>query len=151
MAELRVVQSQLLAARDHLVALENRLHLATTVLAANLRASYEGSQPDLMTVILQAHGFGNLLEEVNFLDRIGHQDAQIVGYTRTARAEVAREANHLAQLESRDRTLADQVLTRRNQAAALSAALLDQEVREAAARSQTSARYQSLERTPQDP
>ena len=52
------MQTQLIAARDRLVALENRLHLATTVLAANLCASYEGGQPDLMTVILSSHGFG---------------------------------------------------------------------------------------------
>jgi peptidoglycan hydrolase CwlO-like protein len=143
-AELRVVQSQLLAARDHLVALENRLHLATTALSTNLRANYEGSQPDLMTVILQSRGFGDLLEQVSFMARIGHQDAQIVGFTRTARAAVAREANHLSRLEARDRTLADEVLTRRNQAAALQSALLTQEIRETASRSRVSARYQAL-------
>ncbi len=142
--ELRTVQTQLIAARDHLVALENRLHLATTVLAANLRASYEGATPDLMTVILQSHGFGSLLEQVSFMARVGHQDAQIVGVTRTARAEVAREANHLAQLEARDRALAESVLNRRNQVAALQSALLSEQLRQLGARSHLSARYQGL-------
>jgi cell wall-associated NlpC family hydrolase len=143
-AELRLVQAQLIAARDHLVALENRLHLATTVLAANLRASYEGTQPDLMTVILQSHGFNSLLEQVNFLAKIGHQDAQIVGITRIARAEVAREANRLAGLETRDRTLADSILARRNQQAALESALLAERLHQLGQRSQAGARYHAL-------
>jgi cell wall-associated NlpC family hydrolase len=143
-AELKIVQTQLIAARDRLVALENRLHLATTVLAANLRASYEGAQPDLMTVILQAHGFGSLLEQVSFMSRIGRQDAQIVGVTRTARAEVARETTHLGALEARDRTLAESVLARRNQAAALQSALLSEQLRELGQRSQVGARYHAL-------
>ena len=39
-AQLKAVQTSLLAARDHLVELENRLHLATEALAANLVAGY---------------------------------------------------------------------------------------------------------------
>ena len=72
--ELKTVQSSLLAARDHLVDLENRLHAATTALAANLVAYYEGNQPNLMTVILSSHGFGQLLEQVNFMTAMAHQD-----------------------------------------------------------------------------
>jgi cell wall-associated NlpC family hydrolase len=143
-AELKIVQGQLIAARDHLVALENRLHLATTALAANLRASYEGAQPDLMTVILQSRGFGSLLEQVNFMARMGHQDAQIVGVTRSARAEVAREANHLSTLESRDRTLADTILARRNQAAALQSALMAERLHQIGARGRLGTRYHAL-------
>ncbi|HEX8976516.1 MAG TPA: hypothetical protein VF781_08390 [Solirubrobacteraceae bacterium] len=143
-AELEIVQAQLIAARDHLVALENRLHLATTALAANLRASYEGAQPDLMTVILQAHGFNSLLEQVSFMARVGRQDAQIVGFTRTARAEVAREANQLAGLESRDRALAEAVLSRRNQVAALRYALMAERLHQLAARGRLGARYHAL-------
>lgn len=142
--ELRTVQDNLLAARAHLVALENRLHVATLALAANLRASYEGSQPDLMTVILQSHGFGDLLEQVTFLARVAHSDAQIVGFTRTARAAVALQARQLAGLEARDRALAEEVLTRRNQAAALQSALLTEQLRETASRSRASARYHTL-------
>jgi cell wall-associated NlpC family hydrolase len=143
-AELKAVQTQLIGARDHLVALENRLRLATTALAANLRASYEGAQPDLMTVILQSHGFNSLLEQVSFMAKLGRQDAQIVGLTRTARAEVAREANRLASLETRDRTLANAILARRNQAAALESALMAERLHQLGQRSQAGARYRAL-------
>jgi peptidoglycan hydrolase CwlO-like protein len=143
-AKLRAVQSSLLNARDRLVDLENKLHVATTSLSANLVASYEGNQPDLVSVILNSRGFGDLLNRVSFMARIAHQDSEVVGLTRTARAEVSRQANALAALEDKDRKLADEVLTRRNQAAALQSALLNEQVREMRARSKANAKYQAV-------
>src|SRR5205807_181394 len=85
-ADLRRVQNALIAARDYLVRLENRLRLSSNALAANLRSSYERSEPDVVTVVLESHGFNDLLEHMNFLRRVGHQDAIVVGQTRAARA-----------------------------------------------------------------
>jgi peptidoglycan hydrolase CwlO-like protein len=143
-SQLRAVQSALLAARNHLVELENRLQQASGALAANLVASYEGSQPDLVSVILQAHGFNDLLERVSFMQRLGHQDARVVGDTRTARAEVSRQATAMAALEQRDRSLTDQVLGRRNQVAALQAALLNRQIAELGTRSSDAAKLHGL-------
>jgi len=143
-AQLTKVQSSLLAARDHLVYLENRLHQASSALATNLVASYEGSRPDLVSVVLESHGFSDLLERVRFLQQVAHQDTSVIGTTRAARREVAREATALAALESRDRTLADQVLAQRNQVAAMKAALLDRQIAELGARASTSSKLQTL-------
>jgi cell wall-associated NlpC family hydrolase len=143
-AQLRRVQGDLLAARDRLVVLENRLHAASVALAANLVARYEGSQPDIVTVILEAHGFNDLLERMSFMERVGHQDGQIVAATRAARAAVAREANALAALEQRDRILTDQVLGQRNQVAALQAALLSRQISEIGSRATDAARLGRL-------
>jgi peptidoglycan hydrolase CwlO-like protein len=143
-AQLRQVQTDLLAARDHLVQLENRLRVASEALSANLRASYENGAPDLMTVLLNSHGFSNLLEQVDFVQRIGHEDAQIVGDTRTARREVFRETVHLGNLEERDRTLTDSILAQRNQVAALKAALVEREISELGARSHTRAQLSAV-------
>jgi peptidoglycan hydrolase CwlO-like protein len=143
-SQLRTVQTDLLAARDHLVQLENRLQVSTKALAANLVAAYEGQQPDLMSVILEAHGFNDLLEQMSFLERIGHQDANVVGSTREARAEVAQETTRLAGLEQRDRTLTDQILTQRNQVAALHAALLRREIDQEIARNSDAAKLHDL-------
>jgi peptidoglycan hydrolase CwlO-like protein len=143
-AQLRSVQSSLLAARDRLVELENRLQRASRSLAANLRAAYESSRPDLVSVILESHGFSDLLERVNFIQRIGHQDAQIVGDTRTARAAVLKQAKALAALERRDRTLTDEVLAQRNQVAAIHAALLNRQIEQLGARAAAAARLHRL-------
>ncbi len=142
--ELRTVQDKLLSSRERLVTLENRLHLATKALSANLVAGYEGAQPNLVTVVLSSHGFRQLLEQVGFMRRIGHQDASIVQITRIARRQVAAEANRLGALETRDRGLAETVLGERNQVAALQSALGGARVRELDARAHAAGRYQAV-------
>jgi peptidoglycan hydrolase CwlO-like protein len=142
--ELRGVQTALLKSRNHLVDLENRLQAATTALSANLVANYEGQKPDLVSVILNSHGFGDLLEQVSFMKRVANQDGRIVGTTRTTRAEVAREATRLQALEGRDRKLANQVLDQRNQVAALQAALTRRQIAQMAQRSRTSDSYHAV-------
>jgi peptidoglycan hydrolase CwlO-like protein len=144
-AQLAAVQRALIAARDHLVDLENRLEQATRALAANLVAGYEQGQPDLVTVILEAHGFTDLVERVNFLHRIAVEDAQIVASTRAARRAVARQATQLAVLERRDRALAARVVADRNQVAALQAALLRENVAALRNRSADSAKLHALD------
>lgn len=141
---LRNTQSSLLKARNQLVDLENWLERATHALAANLVAAYENGQPDLMSVILEAHGFTDLLEQVNFLHRIGTQDAHIVASTRAARNAVAGQAKLLARLEKRDQLLTNQVISQRNQVAALQAALLHQQIQELGARSNDSSKLHAL-------
>ncbi len=143
--ELRTVQGHLLASRDRLIRLENRLHLATRALSANLVAGYEGAQPNLVTVILDSKGFGQLLNEVNFLHRMGHQDASIVDVTRIARHQVSTEAKRLGGLEKKDRVLAEAVLGQRNQVAALQAALENERVQQIARRARASGHYQAVE------
>ena len=107
-------------------------------------ATYEQSPPNLVTVILEAHGFTQLLERVNFMHRIAEQNAHVVGWTRATRAAVARQARLLATLEQRDQTLTAQVLAQRNSVAALQAALLRQQISELAARGQAGAKLHAL-------
>jgi peptidoglycan hydrolase CwlO-like protein len=142
--QLRSVQTALVAARDRLVYLENRMHQATQALAANLVADYEGSRPDLVSVILNSHGFSDLLEQVSFMQRVGKQDARIVSNTRTARADVSREANRLVTLEQRDRVLTGQILAQRNHVAALQAALQTQQLSALGARSRASSKLSDV-------
>ena len=143
--ELKTVQGNLLESRDHLIRLEDRLHLATKALSANLVAGYEGAQPNLVTVILNSKGFGQLLNEVNFLHRMGHQDASIVDVTRIARHQVSAEAKRLGGLEKKDRVLAEAVLKQRNQVAALQAALENERVQEIARRARATGHYQTVQ------
>jgi peptidoglycan hydrolase CwlO-like protein len=140
-AQLKTVQTNLIDARNRLVDLENRLHLATTALASNLVAGYEGQRPDLTSVILSSKGFGDLLNQITFMSRVAHQNSTVVGVTRSARAEVSRQATRLEGLETRDRALANQILAQRNQAAALRSALLRRQIAQTAARAHTAADY----------
>jgi peptidoglycan hydrolase CwlO-like protein len=143
-AQLATVQSQLLAARTHLLDLENLLQRAARALEANLVANYEGTEPNLVSVVLESHGFPDLLERLSFLKTIGHQDAQIVNSTRIARKEVARQATALGKLELRDQRLAATVLAQRNQVAALQDALLRERIRELGSRASNAAKLGTL-------
>ena len=118
--------------------------MSSRALAANLVAEYEGNQPNLMTVVLNAHGFTDLLEQVSFLQKIGHQDANIVASTRAARDAVTKQAIRLEGLESRDRTLTEQVLSQRNQVAGLQAALISRQISEERRRDRASAQLSGL-------
>jgi peptidoglycan hydrolase CwlO-like protein len=143
-AELTRVQSSLLAARTHLLQLENRLRLAAVSLSANLVARYEGEQPDLVGVVLESHGFSDLLERIRFMDQIGHHDARVVSDTRVARIAVRHQADGLAVLERHDRALTQQVLAQRNQVAAIQAALLDQRIKQESARNGDTSKLAAL-------
>jgi peptidoglycan hydrolase CwlO-like protein len=143
-AQLIKVQTELLAARTRLVNLENRLRVASSALSTNLVARYEGGSPNLVSVVLSSSGFNDLLNKIDDLNKIGHQDAQIVGATRTARAAVSREATALGGLEVRDRRLTDSILKQRNQVAAIQAALLTERIRELNARAGKAAQLHQL-------
>ncbi|WP_288037390.1 hypothetical protein, partial [Acidiphilium sp.] len=113
-------------------------------LEANLRSEYENGSPNLVDVILNAHGFTNLLDQVNFMKDAQHRDAEIVQLTQIARARVQHEALHLYSLELSDRDLTNQILQQRNQAAIAEAALAKQQLDEQAAQSHTQARLASV-------
>jgi len=143
-AELRVVQTQLMEARDRLLALETRLRVASTDLASNLRAAYENGSPNLIDVILNAHGFSNLLEQVNYIKDAQHQDAQVVNYTKIARAEVLKQATHLGKMELQDRDLTNQIVNQRNQVAAIEIGLAKQQIDQESQRSHDKAKLASV-------
>jgi septal ring factor EnvC (AmiA/AmiB activator) len=142
---LKAVQNSLLDARDHLVDVENHLKAATKALAANLVAGYESQPPSLVSVVVSSHGFNQLLNQFSFAAKVAKENADVVQQTRVARREVAAEAKHLATLERRDRTLAKQILAERNRAAALSAALKQQQIKEISERAKVHGRYASVE------
>ncbi len=127
-AQLTAVQQSLIAARNHLVDLENRLEVSSHALAANLVGTYEGGSPDALTVVLESHGFADLLERLAFLKAMGDQDAHVVSDTRAARIAVTREAIDLGRLEIRDQRIARELIAQRNEAGALQAALLHAEI-----------------------
>ncbi|MGI8802703.1 MAG: coiled-coil domain-containing protein [Solirubrobacteraceae bacterium] len=125
--QLAAVQGLLIAARNRLTKLENRLHRASTALSANLVATYEGGTPDVITVVLESHGFADLLDRIDFLRRAGLHDAEIVSHARTARVAVLAQALALEGLQSRDQALANQVVAARDAAAAVQGALLERQ------------------------
>jgi peptidoglycan hydrolase CwlO-like protein len=143
-AQLAAVQRSVVLARDRLTRLENRLHAAATVLAANLRAAYEDQPPDVITVVLESHGFADMLERLDSMERVQQHNSRIVSDTKTARAQVLAQTERLQGLEVRDRALTAQVIQARNGAAAVQAALLTRQAAQLQARANTTAHLSTV-------
>lgn len=123
------------AARERAVRLRERLGEAQEKLATILDERYRSPGPDLVTVVLRADGFADLLETVDFLGRVQAQDESVVDEVRTARAEAIRERRKLARLAERQREETAAVQRRRDALAGVAAGLRERraELREARA------------------
>ena len=118
-AELLAVRDRLEEARDRLETLRRELATARKVLAARLVEIYKADAPDVLTVVLEADGFGDLLERAEFLDRISDQDREITDEVRVLRDRAHDQTVQLAKLEEREQLTAERILETRDQIAAV--------------------------------
>lgn len=124
-AELEDVQSQLRSERARLVRLKARLHETRTILARRLVERYEADRPDLVGVVLNSHGFTDLLERAEFLRRIGQQDTRVIANVKAARADATVTAARLTKLRVTAQRVTDRIQARRDEIAAVKRGLLD--------------------------
>ena len=116
-AKLLEVRDQLEQARDRLESLRRELETARKVLAARLVEIYKADAPDALTVVLESDGFGDLLEQAEFLERISDQDREITDRVRRLRDRARDQAVELADLEQREQLAAERILAERDQIA----------------------------------
>jgi murein DD-endopeptidase MepM/ murein hydrolase activator NlpD len=126
--QLLQTQAELRAERARLVRLRKRLAEARAALATRLRELYESDRPDLVTVVLNAKGFADLIERTDFLHRISEQDRSIVDLVKTARADAIATAHRLDHLEQRQQALTARILQRRQEITAVKQDLIDTRV-----------------------
>src|SRR3954452_19261203 len=138
------LQARLRADRARLVKLRLGLARGNKVLAGQLRATYETPPPDIVTVVLDAHGFAELLELVDQLQAIGRQNANVVNRVRITRAAVARETKRLAADEQRQRQVTAAVLSERDEVSGIRIALVARKMRFVRERSSNTARLRTL-------
>jgi murein DD-endopeptidase MepM/ murein hydrolase activator NlpD len=117
--ELSRIQRDLRAERRRLVRLRARLKVARSALAGRLVDLYTAEQPDLVTVIMSARGFADLLERGEFLERVSEQDRRIVALVRVARQDAVRTERRLRALEARQAAVTRRIAARRNEVAAV--------------------------------
>jgi murein DD-endopeptidase MepM/ murein hydrolase activator NlpD len=118
-AALARIQSDLRAERRRLVRLRARLQVTRRALAHRLVELYTAEQPDLVTVILSAKGFTDLLERGEFLRRVSDQDRKIVEVVRSARADAVATEHRLDHLEERQAAVTQTIQQRRDEVAAV--------------------------------
>jgi murein DD-endopeptidase MepM/ murein hydrolase activator NlpD len=124
-AELARIQDELRRERIHLAQLRARLAESRAALADRLVQRYKADDPDIVTVILEANGFADLLERAEFMQRVSQQDMRIIDRVRVAKQESEASAKRLATLEDRQRTVTAEVARRAAEVAAIKGRLVD--------------------------
>ncbi|MGH2873431.1 MAG: hypothetical protein ACRDL5_13350, partial [Solirubrobacteraceae bacterium] len=103
--QLARVGASLARERALLARLRRRLAVARRILARQLVSGYESNRPDLVSVVLNADGFNQLLDELSYLGQAEHQQQSIIAIVRAARAQADAAALRLTALQSSDRRL----------------------------------------------
>jgi murein DD-endopeptidase MepM/ murein hydrolase activator NlpD len=114
-AELTRVRNRLEIVRDELIELRGQLAVAEDALADRLVQLYKADEPDALTVVLEAEGFGDLLERTEFLERVADQDKRILDRVRELKAATERKERELARLEDQVEEVANAIQARRDE------------------------------------
>jgi peptidoglycan DL-endopeptidase CwlO len=135
-AELAQIQEDLRRERLRLARLRERLAEARVELANRLVQMYKEDSPDVVTVVLEADGFADLLERTEFLQRTSAQDARIISRVRDAKAEATATAARLDRLEKRAEKVAQAIEAEVVEVAAVKGELVDRRESYASARAE---------------
>jgi hypothetical protein len=147
------VRADQAAGHAHLVRLVARLGIARVVLSRELVSSYEHDPPDIVSVVLAAHGFADLLDRLEYVRVAKLHEREVIAAATTAKARTEATARRLAALAARDRAITDAVAARAQAISAISqllgarrAALADARAARLAALGATNARTSRLQR-----
>ena len=122
-AKLDATEGRLRAQRKRLKRLHARLGQSRRLLSHLLRDQYMADKPDLVGVVLNSHGFSDLFERIDFVNKIQDRDAAIVNTVRRARADAGRQAKALARDVPRQRAQTADVQRERDALAGMNAVL----------------------------
>ncbi len=143
-AQLRKAEIELVRTRIRLSNLERRSVQATSTLSANLVDSYKSGRPNVVDVVLNAHGFPDLLERLSFFRRVAHNNARILDVVRTTRKQVAVQESGLQTQRGRFSALAKTAIVDREHANVLRDALLNRQAEQLRSRAGTSSQLAAV-------
>ena len=104
-AALAATESALTREQQLLATLRARLARARMLLARQLVTNYEQAKPNLVSVVLEANGFTDLLDRLTFLRDAQQQQQTIIAITQQAKAQADAAAKHLASLRATDQQI----------------------------------------------
>jgi len=108
-AELDRAVAELDTAKKRLAAMRAHLKRALISLRERLVAIYETGTPDLLSVIVGANGYDELVNRTEYLDRIHGMDEAIVGRVRELRDQVKRTVERLRTAKDRIESARDAI------------------------------------------
>lgn len=84
-SDLAAKEAELTAAQAELEQVRSELQQAIVILESRLVAIYKSNDPDLLSVVLNADGFDDLLQRTEYLEHLNNQDSSIVSNVRDLR------------------------------------------------------------------
>lgn len=120
---LESTRTELRDTRVQLTRLRKRLARSREVLGKVLRARYLDDPPGLADVVLQAKGFDDLLERVEFLRRVQDHDTRTVSAVKDARSAAAADEDRLDALRRKQARQTADAQKQRDGIAAMTAGL----------------------------
>ncbi len=134
-------------ARDRMEFLQNRMRRASDALAENLVTRYQTAPPDLVSVVLRARSFSDLINEAGFTRRIADHNARVLEGAQESKVEVAAEADKLVILQKRLERTSKIVAARAEKATTIRNALLNVQNRQLARRAKSKKSLDDLRAT----
>jgi peptidoglycan hydrolase CwlO-like protein len=132
------------AAQDQLKTLESRYAAGRRMLAAQLVADYESPQPSLMDVVMNAHGWDDLINQVSRIKSIARANASTIHTINTTRLAVAAQTRRLARIQARRKRATAAVLVERDEIAQLRLSIVNRELAVSRDRSRKSGQLSTL-------
>jgi peptidoglycan DL-endopeptidase CwlO len=126
-AELDVAKKRLAVMRAH-------LKRALIALRDRLVAIYETGTPDVLSVIVGANGYGDLVDRAEYLDRIHGMDEAVVGRVRELRDRVKRTVSRLRAAKNQIEAARDAIAAEKNALTSARAAVQQRQAALVAAR-----------------
>lgn len=124
--QLASLQTRLRSARARLTQLQLAYTRDKELLANQLVAGYEADRPDLLTVVLHARGFSELLDTATSMRVVADHNAAIADRVRTALPKVTRQTRTLKLLAAQQDRVTAAALVQRDEIDQIKVRLLDQ-------------------------
>jgi peptidoglycan DL-endopeptidase CwlO len=122
-AQLDSAVAELEQAKRHLAAVRARLKRALVALREHLVAIYEAGTPDVLSVIVSADGYDDLVEQSEYLSRINGLDEAVVVRVRDLRNQVKRTVARLRTTKNRIEAARDAIAAEQQALASARAAV----------------------------
>jgi peptidoglycan DL-endopeptidase CwlO len=149
-AELDRAVAQLDVAKTRLAKMRAHLKRALISLRDRLVAIYETGTPDVLSVIVGANGYDDLIDRTEYLNRIRGSDEAIVGRVRELRDQVKRTVARLRSAKDRIEVARDAIAAEEQALASARAAVQSRQSDLVAVRADRVAALKKIEATEED-
>jgi murein DD-endopeptidase MepM/ murein hydrolase activator NlpD len=149
-AELDQAEAQLGVAKKRLAEMRAHLKRALVSLRERLVAIYETGTPDVLSVIVGANGYDDLIDRTEYLNRIRGNDEAIIGRVRELRDQVRRTVTRLRTVKNQIEAARDAIAAEEQALASARAAVQERQSSLAAVRASRVAALKKIEATEED-